>query len=211
MTWNPSDKSAYVELSNNNRTATHIGGNTLDGVRSTATAQGAKRYLEIIVNEGGSSPYMSFGLANPNWSLTYVGQDINSWGYYEENGAKVANTVQFAYGAHWATNGIVVGMAYDPDAGSVWFSLNNVWQNSGNPETGANPAFTGLASNLYAAVGLYRTASPTHVITGNFVTAHLSYSPPSGFIAWDDTVSSMPIFVQTQPPHNSHIIARLGL
>lgn len=63
----------------------------------------------------------------------------------------------------------------------VWFGKNGVWQNSGNPATGANPAFTGISGTYYATCGIYRTTAPTHQVTGNFVLGDMVYAPPSGF------------------------------
>lgn len=209
MAWNPSDKSVNITLSNSNRTTTRTGAaNGSYGVRSTATALGAKRYLEIVVDSS-TSPFCYFGLANSSWGLTAVG-GANGWAYYQQTGQKFTNSTKSTYGNAWDVVNTVSGMAYDPIAGKVWFSKNNTWQNSGNPVTGDNPAFIGLASDLYAAVSLWRKDSPANVLTANFATANLVYSPPSGFIAWDADLPA-PIFIQTRQPHNSHTIARLGL
>ena len=48
-----------------------------------------------------------------------------------------------------AYGGDVVGVAFDGENGRLYFSLNSVWQNSGDPETSVNPAFASLPSGPY--------------------------------------------------------------
>ncbi len=187
MAWNPSDKDASLTLSNSDRTVLKVSGqDVFSAVRSTAGAT-VKRYAEVIIDVGATSPFITVGLANGSMPLNYaVGQDANSWSYYESTGEKYTGNTTSAFGAAFSS-GDVVGVAYDPAAGKVWFSKNNVWQASGNPAAGSNPAFSGLASGLFLAIAMNRSAAPAHQITGRFVAADLDYSPPAGFTAWDDS------------------------
>jgi len=189
VSWNPSDKAASLTLSNSDRTVLKASANAVfAAVRSTLGAT-VKRYAEVLINEGSVGPYITVGLANGSMPLSNaVGQDANGWSYYEQTGEKYnANTLS-AFGASY-TNGNVIGVAYDPVAGDVWFAKNNVWQGSGDPAAGTNPAFSGLASGLFLAVSLYYANSPAHSITGRFVSADMTYSPPSGFAAWTDSAA----------------------
>lgn len=191
MPWAPSDKSSLITLSNSDRTATRTGtSDTFQSVRSTYNARGSKRYCEMYIDSAASSNFIIFGLANSSMGLTSMGPgvDANGWSYYQQTGQKYHSNSLSTYGSSY-TNGDVIGMAYDPAAGKVWFAKNNTWQASGDPAAGSNPAFTGLSSDLYAAVGLYRSTAPAHVITGRFVSADFSYSPPSGFSEWDEASS----------------------
>ena len=43
----------------------------------------------------------------------------------------------------------VIGVAFDADAGKIWFSKNGTWFNGGDPAAGTGPAFTGLTSGPY--------------------------------------------------------------
>jgi len=50
----------------------------------------------------------------------------------------------------------VIGVAFDADNGNIYFSKNGTWQNSGNPATSTNPAFTGIASSIWcSAIGYW--------------------------------------------------------
>ena len=65
--------------------------------------------------------------------------------------------------------------------GNIWFGYNNTWFLSGNPSTGANPAFTGLESR-----GLQRPYFAVYDAIS--MTIHMndddwSYTPPTGFVA----------------------------
>ena len=65
--------------------------------------------------------------------------------------------------------------------GNIWFGYNNTWFLSGNPSTGANPAFTGLESR-----GLQRPYFAVYDAIS--MTIHIndddwSYTPPTGFVS----------------------------
>ena len=65
--------------------------------------------------------------------------------------------------------------------GNIWFGYNNTWFLSGNPSTGANPAFTGLEAR-----GLQRPYFAVYDAIS--MTIHMndddwSYTPPTGFVA----------------------------
>lgn len=186
MTWNPSDKAASLTLSNSDRSVLKASADAIfAAVRSTLGAT-VKRYAEVLINQGSTSPFITVGLANGSMALSLaVGQDANGWCYYEQTGEKYNGGTLTAFGASY-TSGDVVGVAYDPVAGKVWFSKNNTWQGSGDPAAGTNPAFSGLASGLFLAVSLYRSSAPANSVTGRFVSEELGYSPPSGFSAWTD-------------------------
>lgn len=187
MAWNAADKDASLTLINSDKTVLKASGNGVFGaVRATLGAT-VKRYAEVHVDNASASTFVTIGLANGSMPLSYaVGQDANSWSYYQSTGQKYTNNITSSFGASY-TNGDVVGVAYDPVAGKVWFAKNNVWQASGDPAAGNNAAFSGLASGLLLAVALYRSAAPAHQISGRFVAADLAYSPPAGFTAWDDS------------------------
>lgn len=69
-------------------------------------------------------------------------------------------------------------------SGKIWWGLNGTWQASGDPATGANPAYTGLSGTFLPAVSLYRGTAPKNKVTAAFAAVDLTYSPPSGFSAW---------------------------
>ena len=182
-TWNPSDKSALITLSSGNLTATKASSSgTWGSVRSTTAKSTGKWYFEVYVDALGGGQLDSFvGLMAGTDSITnYCGNGSGGYGYYGLNGNKYNNASAAAFGSSYTT-GDVIGVAYDPVAGKIWFAKNNTWQASGNPSAGTNPAYSGVASGLYAAVSEIWNG---HVFTARFASASQTYSPPSGFTAW---------------------------
>jgi len=75
----------------------------------------------------------------PAYSPAYLGQSTlgtNSWGYYADTGNYFHNGSSIAYGASW-TNTDIIGCALDLDNNKLYFSKNGVFQNSGDPTSGA--------------------------------------------------------------------------
>lgn len=178
--WNPSDKNAEISLSNSNLTATKTTSLSLKSVRANASiAHTASMYFEVLAVSVTTSTFALVGVGTGSANLaSFVGNDANGWGYYEDTGQKYTNNVAAAYGTTW-TNGDVLGVAFKN--GSVWFAKNNTWQNSGNPAANTGAAFTGITGTIYPMISLYRQLAPAHVMTGRFRVADLAYSPPSGF------------------------------
>ena len=136
------------------------------------------------VVEFGFAPYVEPEPPAPTAEQVAVGSNASGWSYYEETGQKFTNNVGTAFGATWAANGDVIGIALDMDSGKVWFSKNGVWQGSGDPSAGTNPAFSGLSGTFYAYASLYRASGGlAHQVTANFGATALTYSAPSGFRA----------------------------
>lgn len=185
MAFDPLHTHPNVALSNSNRTAT-MGGNINDFYGSrTVLAPPGKAYAEIKVVSGSVTPDMLIGLTSADPAPHSSGLS-SGWHYYQHTGDKQIGSVNAgAFGAAWDANNDVVGVAYDPAAGKLWFAKNGVWQGSGDPVTGANPAFVGLASGLYLLIQMYRWQSPAHVLTGNFLTEDFQYTAPDGFRPWD--------------------------
>jgi len=99
--------------------------------------------------------------------------------WYDQSG----NTFGSAY-----TGNDIIGVAIDATEGKIWFSKNGVWQGSGNPATGANPAYT------YGRGYSFRVGISTNVTNGWYkhqaTEALCDYSAPSGFYYLDESSSS---------------------
>ena len=96
----------------------------------------------------------------------------NTW-WFNQDDSEVGDTGV----AHSSSHRIQVAVKN----GNIWFGYNNTWFLSGNPSTGANPAFTGLESR-----GLQRPYFAVYDAIS--MTIHMndddwSYSPPTGFVA----------------------------
>lgn len=189
VTWNPADMAADLALSNGDLTVTKTTGDAVKAIRATLGRSTGKYYYEIYLDAAGGAAgaYMIFGIANGSMNIltTAPGQDTNGYGYYQDTGEKYYNNVLSAFGGVFQTNGDVVGIAVDLDAGLIWWSLNNTFQASGNPAAGTNEAFSGISGTMFPCASLYRFFGSQHIITGQFKAADLTYSPPSGFSPWE--------------------------
>lgn len=182
--WNPADKAANITLSGSNKTATKVIDNAYAGVRATLGRSTGKYYFEVVIVEGGTSPFITIGVNAASESLNnFTGSSANGWGYYQQTGEKTNNGATTAFGASYAT-GDVVGIAVDFGLGYIWFAKNDVWQ-TGDPVTGTSPAFTGLSGTLFPTTAIHRGDSPANSVTGRFASADFTETLPSGFSAWD--------------------------
>lgn len=184
-TLDPANKGADITLSNENLTATKSSNNDFDSVSSVLGVSDGKWYWEITLNSNGSPSFFAFvGVGTSGVSTSnYVGQNSSGYGFYQDDGNVYTSATPSAYGSAWETNGITVRVALDADNGKVWFSTSETWPNSGDPSTGANPAFSGLTGVIYAWISLFRSSTPAHVMTANFGQSAFSYSVPSGYNA----------------------------
>lgn len=174
VTWSPTDKHPDIALSAGNLTATKsAAGSAWVAVRATQGYNLGKWYFEVA--NSGSSAYLMVGVADAAANLgQFLGQSVNSRGYYSVTGQKSSGNVLSAYGATYAS-GDVIGVAYDASTGSLQFYKNNVSQ---------GVAFTGITGVQFPAVSIYEGSS-TKSATGRFKAADFSYTPPSGYSAWE--------------------------
>lgn len=185
-TWNPSDKgNADLVLSNGNLTAT-VGTETLGtrtNVRSTVSKSAGKWYWEYVVQTANK---MYFAVANSSASLTTdLGNDNNSLALiFSGNILKNGVIVGFREAV---SVGQTVSIAYDADAGTVAFRVDN---GTATTISGADVP-TGA---LYAATGSTGN-NPNGAVTANFGASAQTYSPPSGYTAGLSFTS--PTFVPT--------------
>jgi hypothetical protein len=175
VAWNPLRLSSYGALSNSDRTLTvpALGSISATVIGSHTGKTMGKWYWEILCDSGDG--YHQVGIAltafdEQNYSL---GTATDSWCYNSTDGTKQTDAFSGdAYGATY-TNGDVIGVALDMDAGTVEFYKNNVSQ---------GVAYTGLAGDMMAAVSSF-PGTVSEVSTVNFTEASFTYTPPTGFIA----------------------------
>ena len=130
----------------------------------------------------GSNGYM-IGIAYSNLSLT---QDINSdsTGLYgrQVNSKYNNSSCSPVTGSHFTTpnNNDILQFAYDADSQKLFTGVNNTWELSANPSTGANPNWTSVASGGFPMVGSYGSSRYAAV---NFGQQGFVYTPPTGYKA----------------------------
>lgn len=90
-----------------------------------------------------------------------------------KNGSTVAT------GLTTAGNNDIIMMAFDPTTGKIWFGVNGVWHNSGNPAAGTNASYTwtGGTGPYFVAVGEENGGTATI----NFGQRPFTYTLPAGF------------------------------
>lgn len=184
VTWNPSDKSSAITLSSGNLTARRSAGGTgWASVRATLSRSSGKFYFEVFVATlVGTGLDAMIGLSDGSMDVTtqFTGQTAGSYGYYKLNGNKYNSNTAAAFGTSY-TEGDVIGVAADLSAGKVWWAKNNTWPASGDPAAGTNAAYTGLAGSLFPAISFFQDSA----LTGRFKSSSFSYTPPTGFSAWE--------------------------
>ena len=153
---------------------------------------------QIVAGNDKQDPSIASGI---EWSPTGGTAAIYA---FRENGDKCSISATTAYGSDDAqTVGDVVGVALDLDNSAIYFSVNGVWQNSGDPTSGASQtgaAFTGLADDSYTIMMHQWEASHAWTHNGGqdstFAGARaaggnadengygdFAYAPPSGFLS----------------------------
>jgi len=129
-------KTPSATLSNGNLSYVGPGPAGTETTFTTIGMQSGKWYAEYVRTGG---IYTNVGLAQEQASVTqYLGQNTLSWSF-NHNGQKVTNNSATAYGTAPGI-GDVIGIAFDADAGTLEFYVNNVAQGI---------AFSGLTSGPY--------------------------------------------------------------
>ena len=208
-------QTADTSLTEGNLTLT-----TTAGQRSAFGTMGVstgKWYFESRqINDTSSNGYplgiqrISEGLQWKNWTH-YIGSAVSTYDYsYAMYNKGAGDTSEKVYNDVWTTlttssagvAGTIFQMAFDLDAGKIWFGINNTWTNSGNPSTAANPVFTSLAAGTYATALSISLSGSHDYFTHNYgqdgtfagtVTAqgnsdgtgygNFYYAPPTDFLA----------------------------
>ena len=185
-------KSTYAMFNHNDRTSYVIGAggravsddpSTAGRIRATMGVTSGKWYWEQVLNNysnGGMYGIMDLDARLiTGGSNEDLGLDSNSWGVLTNSGNKGHANSFTSYGVAAQSDDVIM-CALDMDNGRVWWGKNGTWFGGGNPETGANPAYTNLAG---------RRIVPAFGIGGGSAQAWLPnlgympffHKPPVGF------------------------------
>jgi hypothetical protein len=173
-------------LSQANLTVAYGTNATRGPMQGTIGMTTGKWYFEAVCTASSVSPTSNLfiGIANktmPSELGNFTGANASGWGFNSNGGTVYNNNVSTAYGSSASVNDIV-GVAFDADTGKLYFSINGTFQNSGNPTTGTNPAYTVASDTYYPSIGDGSGAS-TLTASINFGQRPFSYTPPTGFVA----------------------------
>ena len=194
-TWNPLSLHSSNTLSEGNL---KISVPNTDSVSSTMAMTTGKWYMEIYCVSG---VHTRIGVINEDGYRDNLGATSDSWSKINNSARLYHNGSAPAYGAEWDLGQIAM-VAFDADAGKIWYGVEGVWDALGNPATAANPSQSSVTGNDF----FFATASGsgTLVYVANFgqdssfagndtTTAgpytdgggigDFYYAPPTGFLA----------------------------
>ena len=199
-TWNAIDKTTGGTLSDGN--LTFVGGAGNHGAPGTIGFSTGKYYTEMYINDAPATNSY-FGILDTRGSG--AGFTIKNFYAYQYNsgnkyGGEEGTFSQTSYG-NSVTTGDIISMAVDMVNKKIFFAKNGVWQNSSDPVSGTNSAFTIVTTNESFYIP-WNNSNAAHTRTTNFgqnptfsgnTTAGtytdsnnkglFKYQPPSGFLA----------------------------
>jgi len=140
-------------------------------VIGTILPTSGKWYFEMTATASG---VFAVGLYHPS---TNAGSFYRNNGYYSSafGGGSVAGY------SSWTTND-KIAVAWDADAGKIWYAKNNTWQ-SGDPSSGTSPTNTFTVGYGLAALISTDNSAGTKAGSFNFGQRPFAYTPPTGYKA----------------------------
>jgi len=182
---NPVAKNSRVTIANANLQLT--GDNTANHqiTYGTFPLTTGKWYWEVVVNNATTSTVNIVGIQSYIGFAdgTYCGSSGNGigWGYTTNAGNFYSNNFTVSGTAPVLANG-TIGIAYDADAGKIWFRNTSGSWVQGDPAAGTSPTGTlsGTATAVMPAVSFYNSNGAWSF---NFGQQAFSYTAPSGYKA----------------------------
>ena len=181
-TLNPLNATPSALISNGNLYALSNLSGHYTSAPATISVTSGKWYAEVVFTRvAGSTDGYYVGVADAAWQASQI--DGGGWygrwwrdgtGYaYGDAGNKITGTTSSAYGATY-TQGDVIGIALDMDAGTLTFYKNG---------TSQGVAFTGITGTKTMAAGAYKDTGITLSFDINLGQRPFAYTAPSGFKA----------------------------
>lgn len=188
-TFNENDRNSNAILTNGGlQTAATSTGGHYPAFTTTAIKSG-KWYLEwkYLTNDSGLPSIMEAthdsGSHNTDSTVGNNTSTVNKRGYglLPGDGRTSHNGTLASYGSAISSSD-TAQCAFDADTGKIYWGKNNTWFNSGNPETGANPAFSGIDMTK-EWLFTWHVYGNNNNVSVNFGSQGFTYTPPSGFKA----------------------------
>ena len=179
---NPLQKGTNSTISNANLTFSATGAVLTQALGSIYIPSG-KYYWEVNVttNTAGNAV---FGTATASTNLnTGCGRDAFGWGYQPDTGTSYLwNNNSFTTAAADTRTG-TFAVAFDADAGRLWFRNSSGNWISGDPATGTSPSFSSVPSNSAPSISFTSGGAASVEENANFGQRPFTYTPPTGFVA----------------------------
>ena len=173
--------STAITVSNGNLVVTSADTNNKSILGSIAIPASGKWYFEMTYDVATDCVV---GLRkSATWNTAGMSADSNMRGF-RQDGTKV-NGSGSAHGSAWSTTN-VIQVALDMDNGALYFGINDTYQNSSDPESGASKtgaAFTDLVSTGFVWVPGWDVTGNSVQGSFNFGQLGFAHTPPSGFLA----------------------------
>jgi hypothetical protein len=155
---------------------------TASSLASTGVTSG-KWYFETTITTQSTGQIVGLSTTNFAQPTQPVGADVYSWGLIVDSGANSGKG--YHNGATTSsyttfTSSDVVMVAFDIDAGKIWWGKNNVWLNSGVPSSGTGAIYTNLSGIIYPS---FWNSVSGGILDHNFGQRPFIYTPPTGFVA----------------------------
>ncbi len=183
IAFDPANKNSNVTLSGSDKIATRTTGSGNGGVaRALGGKSTGKWYIEFVAGASASGG-IAFGLALSSFNASlsnFLGENTAGWGYWSSGNRYFNNSATAGHATFDGASGNVIGIAWDADAGKLWFAKNNVWQGSGDPAAGTNQSYSSVTGTGYPAANVYDSGTIGTIRK----PADYTYSPPAGFTAW---------------------------
>ena len=182
---NPVAKNSRVTSANANLQVTSDNTANHQIVYGTFPITTGKWYWEVVVNNPTTSTVNIVGIQSYVGFAdgTYCGVSGNGigWGYTTTLGNFYSSNFTVSGSAPVLANG-TIGIAYDADAGKIWFRNTSGSWVQGDPAAGTSPTGTlsGTATTMMPAVSFYNSNGAWSF---NFGQQAFSYTAPSGFKA----------------------------
>jgi hypothetical protein len=179
---------------------TTVGGSY--GGAGTFLMESGKWYWEFVPTSSFNTIYS--GIANShNRPNSHFHTSAHGY-WFESSGAaqrKITSGTNTTISGSNNVAGDVMQIAFDVDAGKIWFGKNNTWSDSGNPATGANAQYTSISNSegfvpsygdwgntgyTYFNFGQDSSFAGNKAAQGNQDGGSIGdfyYTPPSGFLA----------------------------
>lgn len=199
VVWDATNKGSSLVRSGSNLIITNphnAGANQWNCVIADLGKTTGKLYFEIVAGtmpdnvQTGASMQIGFAKNDQNYNSFMGASGTDGWLRADMSsfdgagdGGVTYTTANRGWTSVVATD--VTGWALDLDAGKAWSAKNNTF--GGSPSAGTNPCFTWTAGGTwYPCWGSnsgFSVADPSATI--HATDTNQTYSPPSGFTAWD--------------------------
>ena len=157
-TWHPINGNQSSMTEGMMKAVGDTGNSYARGPASTFAMSSGKWYWEYYITAVGTEGWMGIIPASRGRSDNYDIEYIDGALCYKFNGDKTEGTgggiVNSTYGNSWTTADIL-GFAVDMDNDAIYFSKNGVWQDSGDPTSGASrtgAAFTDFSGGEASSI-----------------------------------------------------------